>query len=459
MMGYNSRPTTPARPASRVLPKLGVSNLARATNLLKRPIPAGGKAPSVAKAPKSASSIGIKRKLDGPDSSASSPPAKFVRGPGVASSRPVAVKSESESSKSTPKPAGIKAVAPKPVGAFAVNMLRRPAPKPVAANQPASIVKKSKAAPTAKPRMATSSPSDSAASREHRDPQLIKADVKARKVQAFAKHLLDEWGSLVEDRKKESWKEVAMKFKERVPSEFLEEMMACFTGSSPADPAVYALPDKGLVKTELSGDDPASFTDSMQEVFNLIAEKEPQELNDFWSSLAIPKPSIPSALTAFLQVVMDCGDAQGAASFLQHLLTAKLVQPSALELALTNTAKKLEELTQVNESAWHVHAHVLMKTFPKTTQTPWGYFDKGWTWWMWWQMVDRTLSSADSFRAFDILVLVLQMMQEQSGFVVKEQSTWKDQARIQKVRATLCAWGDMDETALLETLTAYGVEL
>jgi len=69
------------------------------------------------------------------------------------------------------------------------------------------------------------------------------------------------------------------------------------------------------------------------------------------------------------------------------------------------------------------------------------------------------LAVLDHFRAFDILVLVLQMMQDKSGKVIKQQQVWREAARTLAVRKTLSAWGEMDDAAIIETLGAYGVEL
>jgi len=74
-------------------------------------------------------------------------------------------------------------------------------------------------------------------------------------------------------------------------------------------------------------------------------------------------------------------------------------------------------------------------------------------------MVVRVLSFGDNFRAFDILVLLLQLMQESSGTLLKDQEVWKQGDRLKKARKVLCEYGDMEEQSVLETVSAYGVEL
>jgi hypothetical protein len=333
----------------------------------------------------------------------------------------------------------------------------------------ASLVKKHKAPPQA-PKAAGVPP------REAKDPRLIKADVKKRKVEAFAKNLLDEWISLVEGRQLEAWNSVITKFKNRVPGKYLALMANKLgDGLDPADfDAAIELANAeaehtGAAKEEDSAQDTQAaeaeaayienFAEVMPTVLEALSSKDPKEWNAVWSDLKVDAKRLEEALTAFLQAAAESGEPEQVAKFLQQLAVAKLITPVALQAALADTGANLEDLTQTNDTAWHLHSRILMMFFPKTQHSAWGFSQQGWTWSTWWQLTEKALASADKFRAFDILVLVLQMMQEASGVVVKSQQAWKESGRIATIRKVLCNWGDMDEPAILETLAAYGVEL
>ncbi|CAK0904181.1 unnamed protein product, partial [Prorocentrum cordatum] len=143
-----------------------------------------------------------------------------------------------------------------------------------------------------------------------------------------------------------------------------------------------------------------------------------------------------------------------------ELVRARTVEMTAVEAALKMLSQLLEDLVQTNESAWHLHSHAIASLFPRSISTPWGCTLPNWDWGRWWLMVEKVLSAADQFRAFDIMVLVLQMIQERSGKVlVKDLQVWKEGRRCHYIRKVMRTWGEMDDASICETLRAYGVEL
>merc|ERR1712232_1463302 len=99
-----------------------------------------------------------------------------------------------------------------------------------------------------------------------------------------------------------------------------------------------------------------------------------------------------------------------------------------------------------------------MMMFPKTSSSPWGFLQVGWNFTTWWGMVMKVLTAADKYRAFEIMIKVLEKLQEKSG-AINQQMVWKDQGRIAKVRKALADWGEMDEEALTGTLEQYAIEM
>lgn len=333
---------------------------------------------------------------------------------------------------------------------------------------------------------------------EHRDPDEIKGDVKMRKVEAMANKLLDEWSSLAEARKDDSITAVAEKFAKRVPGKYLSMLAEKFydaianedltavndiaptpSGEKRSAPTAKkeATPPLKKLKQELPAKSPVANTTAMrsatapamtftvqdpklfQEAMNNVLKAEPKDWKTVWAAQKITTKDQASALAALGQGAAEAGDIESVCTLLTTLAGVKLINMSAIEAALGALAGNLEELVIVYENAWHLHSQSLYHFFPRTEQSSWGFPEKTWTWNSWWQMVERVLSKADSFRAFDILVLVLQMMQESSGLDIKMQPVWQESGRLAKVKKVLCKWGDMDEKAIMETLSAYGVEL
>ena len=60
-----------------------------------------------------------------------------------------------------------------------------------------------------------------------------------------------------------------------------------------------------------------------------------------------------------------------------------------------------------SQSVWHVCSKLLLVTFPSNCDDC--------TWDKWWRMCDNILKSCEAIRAFDIMLLVLQDMQNANG--------------------------------------------
>merc|ERR1712083_1121736 len=108
-----------------------------------------------------------------------------------------------------------------------------------------------------------------------------------------------------------------------------------------------------------------------------------------------------------------------------------------------------------NENAWRLHSLFLLAVFPKTQNSAWGYDLPGWSWINWRQMSERVMRTIDNFRAFDIMLEILQTMQEQSGCAICQMQVWKEGGRCARVRKALGGWGAMDDATIVETLRAY----
>lgn len=305
----------------------------------------------------------------------------------------------------------------------------------------------------------------------------IKQTVKLRKVDVLSKQLLDEWSSLPAEKKEEGFAIIAAKFVERVPQEFLVTMAEQFAAAATPDggrgssgrlggdekeaaedalDSAEAEEDAEVVDAEL---DAASF-DAVREMLQK-AETEPEtEWSGAWSSLGLGSGDERGTVTALFEAAMQgSAGTEVAASLAVELVRSKTVEMKNVEHALVALARRLEEFVSAEADAWHLHGHALSLLFPKTPSTPWGFQLPGWSWTPWWFMAEKVLGAADNFRAFDILVMVLQTCQDKTEKAIKLQSVWKQDGRTAKVQQCLCRLGEMDGPAILETLAAYGVEL
>lgn len=189
-------------------------------------------------------------------------------------------------------------------------------------------------------------------------------------------------------------------------------------------------------------------------------EAERSEWPNIWSGLGPPEEE-NDAIVA----ILEAGSAEPelrstqAAEIVAELARLGHIKMVSVEQSMMHLAKNLEAMVGQNESAWHTHSHVLTALFPKTPSSTWGWEMSSWDWAQWWRVAQRVLALADRFRAFDILVLSLQTMQERSEVVVKSQGVWKVGTRLADLRTVLSTWGEMDGASILETLGAYGVEI
>lgn len=329
-----------------------------------------------------------------------------------------------------------------------------------------------------------------------RDPFEIRDDVKLRKIEALVKQLLDEWSTLSAERQESAFTTIASRFVERVPQDYLalmaEQFAAGLAGDAndgdaeQAEQAVYEeeVEEKAVEAADEWQEEGAEEgahesghgeyeahgrRHGDQTTARLVADKmlgqasrlHPKDWPKVWQAAIRPLGDgwQQEVIVALLQAVLPKEIPDLSARLVAELVRVSAVILKDCEEALQTFASTLEGLVKEHEDAWHVHSYVLVCMFPKTPSTSWGWLRPGWSWTAWWQVTEKVLRCADRYRAFDILVLILQMMQEKSHCVVREQQVWKEVGRMAKVRKALSEWGDMEDSAIIETLNAYGVQI
>jgi len=306
----------------------------------------------------------------------------------------------------------------------------------------------------------------------------IKSAVKIRKLEVLSKQLLDEWSTLPKEKKEEGISLVATRFAQRISPEYLAQMAEKFIdagaagGSGDAEEAAAAKEDKPAPEEkeengeaaegeEAAEENAADFAEAMKELLQKAESEPATEWIQAWSILGISgNEQHTAALTALLEAALQgIAPLELAASLTVELARSKCVEMRSVELSLQAIARRLEDFIQADESAWHLLSHELTLLFPKTPSSTWGFQRQGWNWTTWWNLTEKVLNTADNFRAFDILVMLLQTCQEKSDAVIKKQQAWNDAGRKAKVQKALCTYSEMDTASIVETLAAYGVEL
>ena len=85
-----------------------------------------------------------------------------------------------------------------------------------------------------------------------------------------------------------------------------------------------------------------------------------------------------------------------------ELVRARKIFNKNVELAAREISRRMEELAQVNDQAWHLLSYLMLYLFPKGRGTEWGYGAEmggekqggmtcmrflcmAWTWELWWK--------------------------------------------------------------------------
>lgn len=285
------------------------------------------------------------------------------------------------------------------------------------------------------------------------------------------KKVLQDWSGLAEDQKPQAMQIFIDRILEVAPMEqqryAMEKLVAAgVNGEAPAEPE-----DKDNQETQESGptgqdEEPSAEYKAMEDFITQCESSSPEEWSKAWQELQIPRQAEKEMLTCLFEVVVnkdlankDFGFFDFLPRVVTQLVTARKIFLKNVELALKEITRRIEELAQANDQAWHLLSYMMLYFFPKGMGTDWGFSFMSWTWETWWKTTKEVLGAAQKYRAFDILVLLLQLMQEKSEQVLKSLPAWTEPSKTAKVREVLCQWGDMDEAAIRETLSAYGVEL
>jgi len=306
----------------------------------------------------------------------------------------------------------------------------------------------------------------------HPQPPATVVSGRMKMLEVQAKKVIQDWTTMPEDQKPQSMQLILDRIIEALPPEqqryAIDKLMAAQAQNGETAEA-EAQPEEQQEQMEPNANGnhgPSAEYKAMDEFITKCESTAPEDWSKAWLELQIPRQAEMEMLILLFEVVVNKDLANkdtGLFDFVPRIMTtlvkSRQVFNKNVELALKEISRRMEELAQVNDQAWHLLSYMMLYFHPKGRGTDWGFFFTPWTWELWWKQTKEVLGAAQKYRAFDILVLLLQLMQEKSEQVLKSLPAWSEPAKTAKVREVLGQWGDMDEAAVLETLSAYGVEL
>lgn len=186
--------------------------------------------------------------------------------------------------------------------------------------------------------------------------------------------------------------------------------------------------------------------------------KKPKDWVAAWQAMVIPADQQSVALQSFINMAFGKNEGvEYAGQIVAELVKSHKVKMRSVEEVLSAFGGNLEGIMMMNETAWKLYSVYCLHVYPKPAGSGWGWSRVGWSWLTWWQYVERCLQSLEGARAFEVLLLILKMIQEKEGVTLSEIQTWLDGDKIPKVLRRLAELSDLDEGAVNARLAEEGI--
>lgn len=186
--------------------------------------------------------------------------------------------------------------------------------------------------------------------------------------------------------------------------------------------------------------------------------RKPKDWIPVWQSMSIPVDRQPEALEKLLNFAFaQSSDAEKAPSIVAELVKGHKVKMKSVEEVLCNFAPNIDSIVAKNEEAWHTYSRFLTHIFPKPAAAGWGWSRVGWSWQSWWQFTERCIQTLEASRAFEVVGLILKLIQDREGQPLPLLQAWVDGDRFAKVLAKLCDLGGCEQADVVERLSLLGV--
>jgi hypothetical protein len=187
--------------------------------------------------------------------------------------------------------------------------------------------------------------------------------------------------------------------------------------------------------------------------------KRPKDWCSTWQKMEIPADLQCEALQRFFNMAFSAqtDDQEKAPSVVAELVKAHRLKLRSVEEVLVTFGHNLDGLLAMNEEAWQVYSYYLMHVSPKPATAGWGWSRVGWSWASWWAYVEKCIASMEASRQFDVVALLLKLIQDREGTPLGEVQAWQEGDKLGKAIAKLGEIGDMADGEVVEKLAEAGV--
>jgi hypothetical protein len=177
-----------------------------------------------------------------------------------------------------------------------------------------------------------------------------------------------------------------------------------------------------------------------------------------WQAMQIPLDRQPEAIQKFLNLAfVRTEDPDKAPLVIAELVKHHKIKMKSVEEVLVTFGPNLDGILAVNEEAWQLYSKFLAHVFPKPQGSGWGWSRVGWSWQSWWQFLEKCVQSLDGQKAFDVVCLVLRLIQDFEGTTLAEIQGWTEGDKLQRVLTKLCDLAGCECAEAIERLGAEGV--
>mmetsp|Transcript_68998 Transcript_68998/g.166869 ORF Transcript_68998/g.166869 Transcript_68998/m.166869 type:complete len:635 (-) Transcript_68998:134-2038(-) len=199
----------------------------------------------------------------------------------------------------------------------------------------------------------------------------------------------------------------------------------------------------------------------LSEVFKRLWDGVARKSRDWvaaWQAMGVPIDKQSEAVQRLLNMAFcQTADPDRAPTVIAELIKCHKVKLRVMEEVLVAFGHNLDGIMAVNEDAWHVYAKFLIQVFPQPKSSGWGWFRVGWSWTYWWQFVEKCIVTLEPARAFDVLALILRLIQDKEGQPLGQVQVWADDGRLQRVFNKLRDLGKCENSEVIERLSMQGV--
>jgi hypothetical protein len=163
---------------------------------------------------------------------------------------------------------------------------------------------------------------------------------------------------------------------------------------------------------------------------------------EVWAAMNIPVTLPCHSLV--VQMIIECGVKSEVGETIGEVL-AELVKGHRAKVKAVEDA--LKTIFEFGCDEKDCIATFLLRIFPKSPTSEWGWSRVGWSWKEWWGIADKIFACLESSAAFECLRSLLSSIETESGTYLPHQQIW-DEKRLSIVRAALCKYGSLKEDEL-----------